>query len=65
MKYHLTIWTDDGFKRELDVPFDAVALANSIRPNTPLLIMDTDGQEWFFNWNHVLGGTIRKIEEQK
>ena len=62
MKYHLTIWTDDGFKRELDVPsppdFDPPLSGH----RSFVHITDSDGVQWFFNRNHVLGGTIKQIE---
>jgi hypothetical protein len=66
MKYHLTIWTDDGIKREFDVagadlPHGGFNIGHEFKN---IQIMDTSGKEWFFNWNHVLGGTIAKIEEK-
>ena len=62
MKYHLTIWTDDGFKRELDVPYPPDFTPHLSGHRSFIHITDSDDVEWFFNWTHVLGGTIKQIE---
>lgn len=62
MKYHLTIWTDDGIKRELDAPEFAPFISDS--RSECVQIRDSEDKVWFFNWSHVLGGTIKKIEEK-
>lgn len=65
MKYHLVIWTDDGIKRE----FDCATMPDFAKPHDEEIrrvqIIDTGGKAWFFNWNHVLGGTIQEIKDDK
>jgi hypothetical protein len=71
VKYHLVIWTDDGIKREFDVwwvkdlPPDMQVHLAELGPNSDCVqITDVADKRWFFNWNHVLGGTIQKVEEK-
>jgi hypothetical protein len=79
LKYHITIWTDDGFKREFDThiwpfelalkppskddpPYAGIMIPVYDGPKSRVQIIDAGGVTWFFNWNHVLGGTVQEIK---
>jgi len=67
MKYRVTIWTADGISRQAEVNkewADRFLSENSQPPReTDIYFTDTSGVDWFFNWNHVLGGRVQEIKE--
>lgn len=67
MKYHITIWADDGMKRDIELEeSECAAFCRKLNVGEVWeTLKDSTGRSWFFNRSHILGGTVRKVENEQ